>query len=98
MDTWTKQIKPEDLPGELMAFALEIGVEAAIKLADRFGGGTFYLPQAESVISNAKKRFILDNPKMSIRDLRMETGYSDRQILRIKKDAEEKDTSQQTLI
>ena len=88
MKKWTDDIMPADLPGELLPIAEEIGVEAALKLSEKFGGGAVYLPQASSVIASAKQRFILDNPKMQIKDLRMATGYSDRQIIRIRGEAD----------
>ena len=84
MKNWTDQIKPEDLPSLLREIAEAIGVEATLQLAETFGGGEIYLPQATNVIAAAKRRFILGNPKKTVRELRMITKYSDRQILRIR--------------
>ena len=89
MKNWTDQIKPEDLPKVLAEISQEIGVEHALTLAEKFGGGHIYLPQATSLIANAKRRFILDNPKKTVLELRRSTGYSDRQIIRIRNEQEE---------
>jgi len=89
MKNWTDKIKPEDLPEPLREIAAEIGIEATLTLSEEFGGGEIYLPQATSVIAAAKRRFILDNPKMRVRDLRRKTKYSDRQILRIRNKEED---------
>ena len=76
-----------------------IGEERVMKLAESFGGETIYVSQAKSVIDSAKRSFILDNPKMAVYKLRMITGYSDRQIIRIRKNVKViQDSNQISLI
>ncbi len=88
MKDWRELVKVEDLPGDLAHVARIIGVEAAVKLAEELGGGTIYVPQAQSAVSAAKQRFILSHAEalarneITIRDLRMLTGISDKQIAR----------------
>ncbi len=84
MKNWTEDIKAGDLPGLLKPIADVIGIDATLKLAEGFGGGEIYLSKAEGVILDAKRKFILDNPKMTVQELRILTKYSDRQIIRIR--------------
>lgn len=84
MKDWRDHIKTEDLPGDLGVIAEELGLDAALKLAARFGGGQLYIPQASSAVLAAKHLFIAANPLMTIKTLRMSTGLSDQTIIRIR--------------
>lgn len=92
---WYDEIRPEDLPGDLSDIANTLGMEVAVRVAEEFGGGHLYVPQAESVMSRAKKRFIKANRQMEPRELARTTGYSERQVYRIIN--EEEDNSQAAL-
>jgi len=80
---WYEGIKPEDLPGDLSDIANTLGMDVAVRVAESFGGGHLYIPQAVSVMSKAKKRFIVENRHLKPRELGRLTGYSERQVYRI---------------
>jgi len=72
-----------NLPGDLKRVAEVIGLEAALTLADVFGGGYLVIPKCEGIlkeIRNRKIRELYDAGGITIRELAWKFKLSDRQI------------------
>lgn len=84
MMEWIKELKPEDLPGDLHLVAQECGIEVAIRLAEKMGSISIYIRPIDSLISQKKEEYIKKHFNGSNhKELAIATGYSERWIYEI---------------
>lgn len=80
--------QPENAASSLLV--AEIGLDAALWLAERFAGERLHIPNM-GVIARAEARrrrdFVLDNPDASATDLARATGLTTRRIVQIRAEA-----------
>lgn len=81
---WTKDLTPDDFPGDLRLVAQECGVTVALLLAERMRGTQLYITSADRILMPRKEAFVLDHMgDMSVKELALATGLSERQVYNI---------------
>jgi len=81
---WTKDIKADELPGDLQLVAQQCGVDVAIKLAEKMGSITVYIRPIDGLVVAKKEAYIKKHFNGSNhKELAIATGYSDRWVYKI---------------
>lgn len=56
---WIKDLKPEDLPGDLQLVAIHCGMDVAIKLAEKMGSIRIYIRPIDGIVSEKKREYVV---------------------------------------
>lgn len=81
---WTKELKAEDLPGDLQLVAQECGIEVAVRLSEKMGSVSIYIRPIGALIARKKEEYIVRHFNGSNhKELAIATGYSERWVYEI---------------
>ena len=81
---WIKELKPDDLPGDLQLVAQECGMDVAIRLAEKMGSISIYIRPIDSLIAQKKEEYIKKHFNGSNhKELAIATGYSERWVYEV---------------
>lgn len=81
---WTKDIKADELPGDLQLVAQQCGVDVAIKLAEKMGSITVYIRPIGGLVVAKKEAYIRKHFNGgNHKELAIATGYSERWVYKI---------------
>lgn len=84
MAEWIKELKPDDLPGDLQLVAQECGMEVAITLAEKLGSIAIYIRPIDRLMSKQKAKYIKEHFNgNNHKELAIATGYSERWVYEI---------------
>lgn len=56
---WLKELKPEDMLGDLHLVAVHCGIDVALKLAEKMGSIRIYIRPLEDHIKGKKREYII---------------------------------------
>ena len=89
MKDWKSEVTLEKLPDANRKLAEVIGVEAMLKLCERYGGESLYIPMTDAIYAAVRREWIRkeyahhnSNPKW----LAKKYGLSEREVQRIVRD------------
>lgn len=86
MQDWMRDVTMDILPDAHRRIAEVIGIEAALRLCDAFGGASLYIPMTDAVYNDMvrdreiRRRYLLG---CKIAQLAAQYGISERSVLRI---------------
>lgn len=89
MKDWKEEVSLEMLPDANRKLAEVIGVEAMLKLCERYGGETLYIPMTDAVYAAVRRKWIKDDyvrHGSNTRWIARKYGLSEREVQRIVRD------------
>lgn len=88
---WWKEIRPEDIPRHFREIVEVVGIEATVKLAQRYGGLAVYVPKPNALFEKRRNELIRRDARVhGYRETALKYGLTEvwvRQIVDHQKEA-----------